>query len=57
MPSTTFHMRVVTTTPEQVVTIEPIDVMTCNDEGLITSTRRVLEPGRCRHHTSEVNCA
>lgn len=33
------HMRVVTTLPDQVVTIEPIDGMTFNDEGLITSMR------------------
>lgn len=44
MPSTTFHMRVVTTTPGQVVTVEPIDVMTFNDEGLITSTRASWSP-------------
>lgn len=42
--SAAFHMRVVTTTPEQVVTIEPIDVMTFNDEGLITSTRAYWSP-------------
>lgn len=42
--SAAFHMRVVTTTPEQVVTISPIDVMTFNDEGLITSTRAYWSP-------------
>ncbi|WP_280397121.1 nuclear transport factor 2 family protein [Nocardia carnea] len=42
--SAAFHMRVVTTTPDQVVTIEPIDVMTFNDEGLITSTRAYWSP-------------
>lgn len=42
--SAAFHMRVVTTTPEQVVTISPIDVMTFNDKGLVTSTRAYWSP-------------
>lgn len=42
--SAAFHMRVATTMPDQVVTIEPIDVMTFNDEGLITSMRAYWGP-------------
>lgn len=36
-----FHFRVATDTGEQTVTIEPIDVMTFNDDGLITSMRAI----------------
>lgn len=42
--SAAFIMRVVTTLPDQVVTIEPIDVMTFNDDGLITSMRAYWGP-------------
>ncbi|WP_280438143.1 nuclear transport factor 2 family protein [Nocardia carnea] len=39
-----FHMRVVTTRPDQIVTIEPIDVMAFNNDGLITSMRAYWGP-------------
>ncbi len=39
-----FHMRVVTTTPDQVITIEPIDVMTFDEQGLITAMRAFWGP-------------
>ncbi|MEV0366824.1 nuclear transport factor 2 family protein [Nocardia fusca] len=42
--SAAFQMRVVTTMPDQVITIEPIDVMTFDDEGLITSMRAYWGP-------------
>ncbi|AZZ83150.1 steroid delta-isomerase [Gordonia alkanivorans] len=37
--SAAFHFRVVTTTEDQVITIEPIDVITFDDHGLITGLR------------------
>ncbi|WP_027502212.1 nuclear transport factor 2 family protein [Rhodococcus sp. UNC363MFTsu5.1] len=36
-----FHFRVVTDTGEQTITIEPIDVMTFDDQARITSMRAV----------------
>ncbi|MEU2176965.1 nuclear transport factor 2 family protein [Nocardia sp. NPDC019219] len=40
-----FHMRVTTTTPDQVITVEPIDVMTFDTDGRITSMRAFWSPG------------
>lgn len=37
--SAAFHMRVTTTTPGQVIIVEPIDVMTFDADGRITSMR------------------
>lgn len=37
--SAAFHFRVTSTTADQVITIEPIDVMTFDDDGFITSMR------------------
>ncbi|MGW5381205.1 nuclear transport factor 2 family protein [Nocardia sp. NPDC003963] len=42
--SAAFHMRVVTTMPDRTVTIEPIDVMTFGDDGLITGMRAYWNP-------------
>ena len=42
--SAAFHFRVATTTADAVITIEPIDVMTFDDEGLITSMRAFWSP-------------
>jgi steroid delta-isomerase len=42
--SAVFHMRVVTTMPDRIVTIEPIDVMTFGEDGLITSMRAYWSP-------------
>ncbi|MFF0816691.1 nuclear transport factor 2 family protein [Rhodococcus sp. NPDC003318] len=39
-----FHFRVVTETGEQTITIEPIDVMTFDDQARITSMRAVWSP-------------
>ncbi|MCD5421703.1 steroid delta-isomerase [Rhodococcus pyridinivorans] len=43
-----FHFRVVTKAGEQTYEIEPIDVMTFDDEGRITSMRAVWAPGDMR---------
>ena len=37
--SAAFHFRVITETPTQTITIEPIDVMTFDDQARITSMR------------------
>ncbi|TQF74646.1 steroid delta-isomerase [Rhodococcus spelaei] len=42
--SAAFHFRVVTDTGEQTVTIEPIDVMTFDDQARITSMRAFWSP-------------
>ncbi|PXW30335.1 UNVERIFIED_CONTAM: steroid delta-isomerase [Williamsia faeni] len=42
--SAAFHFRVTTTTADQVITIEPIDVMTFDNDGLITSMRAFWSP-------------
>lgn len=39
-----FHFRVVTETGDQTITIEPIDVMTFDDQARITSMRAVWSP-------------
>ena len=39
-----FHFRVTTTLPDAVVVVEPIDVMTFDDAGLITSMRAFWTP-------------
>ncbi|MFW0787830.1 nuclear transport factor 2 family protein [Gordonia sp. CPCC 206044] len=39
-----FHFRVTTRTPDQTITVEPIDVMTFDDDGKITSMRAVWSP-------------
>ncbi|GAA4485224.1 nuclear transport factor 2 family protein [Rhodococcus olei] len=39
-----FHFRVVTDTGEQTITIEPIDVMTFDDQARITSMRAIWSP-------------
>lgn len=40
-----FHMRVTTTTPDQMIVVEPIDVMTFDEQGLITGMRAFWSPG------------
>lgn len=47
-----FHMRVTTRTPEQVITVEPIDVMTFDERGLITGMRAFWNPGDVVVHES-----
>nr|WP_280493380.1 nuclear transport factor 2 family protein [Nocardia asiatica] len=42
--SAAFHMRVTTTTHEQVIIVEPIDVMTFDADGHITSMRAFYNP-------------
>ena len=42
--SAAFHFRVATTTANAVITIEPIDVMTFDDQGRITSMRAFWSP-------------
>ncbi|WP_406634225.1 nuclear transport factor 2 family protein [Amycolatopsis sp. WGS_07] len=44
-----FHLRVVTTTDEFVSTIEPIDVMTFDERGRITSMRAIWSPADVVH--------
>ncbi|MFW0793956.1 nuclear transport factor 2 family protein [Gordonia sp. CPCC 205515] len=39
-----FHFRVTTRTPDQIIVIEPIDVMTFDDDTRITSMRAVWSP-------------
>lgn len=39
-----FHFRVVTVAGEQTITIEPIDVMTFDDQARITSMRAIWSP-------------
>jgi steroid delta-isomerase len=39
-----FHFRVVTDTGDQTITIEPIDVMTFDDQARITSMRAIWSP-------------
>lgn len=39
-----FHFRVVTATGDQTITIEPIDVMTFDDDARITSMRAIWSP-------------
>lgn len=39
-----FHFRVTTTLPDATVVVEPIDVMTFDDAGLITSMRAFWTP-------------
>lgn len=39
-----FHFRVTTTLPGTVVVVDPIDVMTFDDDGLITSMRAIWSP-------------
>ncbi|MET7769990.1 nuclear transport factor 2 family protein [Nocardia sp. NPDC005366] len=39
-----FHMRVTTTTADRVITIDPIDVMTFDTDGLITNMRAFWSP-------------
>ncbi|WP_040836019.1 nuclear transport factor 2 family protein [Nocardia brevicatena] len=47
-----FHMRVTTTAGDLVTTIEPIDVMTFDEHGLITSMRAIWSPGDVVVHES-----
>ncbi|MGK8507121.1 nuclear transport factor 2 family protein [Nocardia asiatica] len=42
--SAAFHMRVTTTTHDQVIIVEPIDVMTFDADGHITSMRAFYNP-------------
>ncbi|MFD2470360.1 nuclear transport factor 2 family protein [Amycolatopsis silviterrae] len=44
-----FHLRVVTTTDEFVSSIEPIDVMTFDEQGRITSMRAIWSPADVVH--------
>lgn len=39
-----FHFRVITSLPDATVVVEPIDVMTFDDAGLITSMRAFWRP-------------
>lgn len=39
-----FHFRVTTVLEDQTITVEPIDVMTFNDDGQITSMRAIWSP-------------
>ncbi|MGC4963102.1 nuclear transport factor 2 family protein [Gordonia sp. DT218] len=39
-----FHFRVTTRTPDQVIVVEPIDIMTFDDDAQITSMRAVWAP-------------
>lgn len=41
---TAFHFRVTTKLPDAIVVVEPIDVMTFDDTGLITSMRAFWTP-------------
>ena len=43
-----FHFRVVTKAGDQIYEIEPIDIMTFDDEGRITSMRAVWAPSDMR---------
>ncbi|GAA1033323.1 MULTISPECIES: nuclear transport factor 2 family protein [Amycolatopsis] len=45
-----FHLRVITTTEEFVSSIEPIDVMTFDEHGRITSMRAIWSPADVVHH-------
>ncbi|MFI9411330.1 nuclear transport factor 2 family protein [Nocardia gamkensis] len=39
-----FHFRVTTTLPDRVIIVEPIDVMTFDEQGQITSMRAIWNP-------------